>query len=1278
MKSAPRRSATWWTSAAARELAPARQRLMPPAAAAGFGAMVAISLVLVFPYRSLEEQLAREARKPDGLQTAYLQAWLEVRPDRHRLRYLFARQLLNAGEFALARQQLAALHKSGDGKFAARVLLLDLDVGIAELGTLAEGSPERAGQLQALRARLNRLAATEKTGADGENTETELATRALAVGADVAALLWFERLLDRRARLPAPAWEEAARRVLGLGEAQLAARLFFAAQAASGARGDQRRNFLAALRALQGAGQYALALQEAEARLGALGEDTETLEFLTRLALAANRPDVAQKYAVKLLRISLLPQAIDRLLAHGEPVPAAWIETLARQPLRALPVQADSGSNPSFDPSRTPHLPFDERLYTLSYEVFLANNNLRDALAVALSAVRQLPPQNPQHRLWRLRVAQVADWSGQPALALEQWHALARASNAAADWAEVRKRAQQSFDSARLTDALEFARRRAPDDTALLRQLVAAYEQQGLPERAIALVQASLSTSRTDRKARLELLAQLTERAGRDNVRRDTLRALAREFRTDTEIAVALAQLEYARGDLPAAWAALAPHLKTPPRADTDAGRDFWNTVADLAALTGRRDEAVRAYRALVAAGAADEDDYNNLIAALEESAPLEAAAVAEAAYRRFSRSFFAQQALYLRVRYGAAGETRALLARLSSPADAALLADAQFLAQRASFLLGENDPAGAARDAHRALALAPQAHNTRALLIWALVAARDADALRAALNQGHGIARNEASLWAPWAGGWLALQEPRRALPWLSRQAQRDATWSLALAEALAQLGQTDAAWQLRHRAWRELRAGKSQDAGAQRERDRQLLGLATSFETGDAARQRMQRLTAAKPLGAAHRPDAAARDAVLAYWIARDAAEVAHLWLMRRYEKTLSAPAWAELSVALAENDQPRLTHWLDTATEWLPLADRTEAAVRTGREAQAQTLAFDAAERAPDNDVLHERLWDRLLAAPDSVGAQVERFEQQPLTETRIAVNGALRLTPRWQVGGTLENIDRRSTDGAQLAPLAGGAERERGAALTLRYAPERDGAATLTLNARDGFGSTLGARLDAQTDVLPRLRIGGALGLNQTATNSVFARIGATRDFAQIDTTLRLSQREVVRAEWVLNRFAALNGGRFADGSTARIELRHRLRLDHPELSLRAGLAELRYEPRAGVEPTLLPLLPEPQRGGATNASFLPASTRQASVGLDCGDSARFRPTRAWRPFCSLSLISDQRSGTQTDWLLGARGRVIGGDDLLLSVQGGRALGEQKIPFTLWSVSYRYFY
>lgn len=1247
--------------------------------------MVAIGLVLVFPYRSLEEQLAREARKPDGLQTAYLQAWLEVRPDRHRLRYLFARQLLDAGEFALARQQLAALQKSGDGKLAARVLLLDLDLGIAELGTLAEGSPKRAEQLQALRARLNRLAATEMTGADGENTETELATRALAVGADVAALLWFERLLDRRAHLPAPAWEEAARRVLGLGEAQLAARLFFAAQAASGARGDQRRNFLAALRALQGAGQYALALQEAEARLGTLGEDTETLEFLTRLALAANRPDVAQKYAVKLLRISLLPQAIDRLLAHGEPVPAAWIGTLARQPLRALPVQADSGSNPAFDPSRTPHLPFDERLYTLSYEVFLANNNLRDALAVALSAVRQLPPQNPQHRLWRLRVAQVADWSEQPALALEQWHALARASNAAADWAEVRKRAQQSFDSARLTDALEFARRRAPDDTALLRQLVAAYEQQGLPERAIALVQAALRadrTDRTDRKARLELLAQLTERAGRDNVRRDTLRALAREFRTDTGIAVALAQLEYARGDLPAAWAALAPHLKTPPRADTDAGRDFWNTVADLAALTGRRDEAVRAYRALVAAGAADEDDYNNLIAALEESAPLEAAAVAEAAYRRFSRSFFAQQALYLRVRYGAAGETRALLARLSSPADAALLADAQFLAQRASFLLGDNDPAGAARDARRALALAPQAHDTRALLIWALVAARDADALRAALNQGHGIARNEASLWAPWAGGWLALQEPRRALPWLRQQAERDATWSLALAEALAQLGQTDAAWQLRHRAWRELRAGKSQDAGAQRERDRQLLGLATSFDTGDQARQRMQRAAAASPGGGAGLSNttdrAATRDALLAYWIARDAAEVAHLWLMRRYEKTLSAPAWAELSVALAENDQPRLTHLLDTATEWLPLADRTEAAVRTGREAQAQTLAFDAAERAPDNDVLHERLWDRLLAAPDSVSAQVERFEQQPLNETRTALNGALRLTPRWQVGGTLEKIDRRSTDGAQLAPLAGGTERERGAALTLRYAPERDGAAALTLAARDGFGSTLSARLEAQTDVLPRLRIGGALGLNQTATDSVFARIGAARDLAQIDTTLRLSQREVVRAEWVLNHFAALDGGRFADGSTARIELRHRLRLDHPELSLRAGLAELRYEPRAGVEPTLLPLLPEAQRGGATNASFLPASTRQASVGLDCGDSARFRPTRAWRPFCSLSLISDQRSGTQTDWLLGARGRVIGGDDLLLSVQGGRALGEQKIPFTLWSVSYRYFY
>ncbi|MGR5513717.1 hypothetical protein ACPV4Q_22725, partial [Vibrio diabolicus] len=46
------------------------------------------------------------------------------------------------------------------------------------------------------------------------------------------------------------------------------------------------------------------AMTEAQRRVGPLIDDTETLRFLTRLAQACNRPDLADQYARRLLHLS--------------------------------------------------------------------------------------------------------------------------------------------------------------------------------------------------------------------------------------------------------------------------------------------------------------------------------------------------------------------------------------------------------------------------------------------------------------------------------------------------------------------------------------------------------------------------------------------------------------------------------------------------------------------------------------------------------------------------------------------------------------------------------------------------------------------------------------------------------------------------------------------------------------------------------------------------------------------------------------------------------------
>ena len=80
-------------------------------------------------------------------------------------------------------------------------------------------------------------------------------------------------------------------------------------------------------------------------------------------------------------------------------------------------------------------LPFDERIYSLAYDAFLGNRNLADAFRVADSAVRQ----RPDDLAWRERLAKVAEWHGQPRVALDQWLLLARrdAPALAAAWVHL-------------------------------------------------------------------------------------------------------------------------------------------------------------------------------------------------------------------------------------------------------------------------------------------------------------------------------------------------------------------------------------------------------------------------------------------------------------------------------------------------------------------------------------------------------------------------------------------------------------------------------------------------------------------------------------------------------------------------------------------------------------------------------------------------------------------------------------------------------------------------
>lgn len=294
-----RRHAPWWTSTVDRE----RQRLIPPWMAVGLGLLVAGGLTLTFPYQNLETRIARQSQVADPLQMEYIRLWLRVRPEAHDLRFLLAQQLVLTGDYAGAHTELHRLIRHAGPQLAERAVIFEIDASLREAYAFRPDDPRRKRILMQLQERLHALAQEDLPPL----VHFALAGRAVEIGAANPAARLYAQVLARDLALPASAWEDAAQRMSALGELDLTVRLYLRAQSLATQRADKRRLFITALRTLVGAGRHHDALVRAEESLGDLADDIETLEFLTRLALAANRPDVAQHYARRMLHMSLYP-----------------------------------------------------------------------------------------------------------------------------------------------------------------------------------------------------------------------------------------------------------------------------------------------------------------------------------------------------------------------------------------------------------------------------------------------------------------------------------------------------------------------------------------------------------------------------------------------------------------------------------------------------------------------------------------------------------------------------------------------------------------------------------------------------------------------------------------------------------------------------------------------------------------------------------------------------------------------------------------------------------
>ncbi|MFJ5382736.1 tetratricopeptide repeat protein, partial [Cupriavidus sp. CER94] len=284
--------------------APERERLLPPALVLTFTAMVGVGLALMFPRETLRERLLGQGRTVDGLTVAYLEAWSRVAPNDTSFMSVLAEQYARSGRLDDAETMLERMMAVQGQDMTGHILRTRIEITQQRAYAAQPESPERAERLALMKDLLKQATADGAMRRWSLADLQTLATQSRQIGdADAASVLF--RTLGKRDPANLDFYNrQLASIALAGGNYRDSAQALFDAQARSKNLYEQRTLFLQALQTLQAGNLLDEALVEAERRGARLLEDPDVLRYLTRLALAANKPDVAAKYVERLLKLS--------------------------------------------------------------------------------------------------------------------------------------------------------------------------------------------------------------------------------------------------------------------------------------------------------------------------------------------------------------------------------------------------------------------------------------------------------------------------------------------------------------------------------------------------------------------------------------------------------------------------------------------------------------------------------------------------------------------------------------------------------------------------------------------------------------------------------------------------------------------------------------------------------------------------------------------------------------------------------------------------------------
>ena len=904
---------------------------------------------------------------------------------------------------------------------------------------------------------------------------------------------------------------------------------------------------------------------------------------------------------------------------------------------------------------------FEQELFELAHTVFLANGNLKEALAVAQRAVRA----RPGDPVWRKRAAQTAEWAGRPDLALEQWFYLARQGNQEARQSTLRlSRGLQEYPLRK--QLLEQTVREGNADPALQREYLAVAEGMGLPQDVYPLL-VSGQLGNFDPVWRLTEQARLAEQLGRPTDAVQAWEKRAAHKPLDADESLKLASLWYGQSDTIRAWQVLKQGAITAP-ANAVA---FWRTYADLAWAVQETAAAARASEQLITMGQASAVDYQRLLELYAELEPRRAYGYALAGWQRFRTPLYWYAMADTGLRSGQAKALVLFLKTLGTEERGLLARDARSWMAMAQVYRQANNPVAGLTAARVAARLAAGDADLLAAYLWMLVDLKQVAELRPLVREWEARIVASPALREPLAAAMLLLGDTHRALHHyqvLAPQRQFDPAWLASFADVLEQAGRQEAAWTVRHQAYRLLHQQRHSDlpVAAARSLHVTRAQLLLHLAPGDALSARIRQIAEGEQ-------DDFGNELILGWAMTTGQTDLARLWYWKKFARTVTRPEWARLGLALEENDRPAMAELLDSKLEQLPYRDAIEAAQRSGFIPLAQEQAWQRLQLNREDSLVDTQVRQLFGIRPGYLATGLKLQDQSGVGWAESRLELAQPVTGRYSLKAELTERQFSQLKSNALGALP---DHDLSASLTLIRQHER-GQLALTLGGRDGgLDSFVTASLAGNWQPWRDLQLGAGLELNGRASETAALSVGGSRDRLRLTALATLTPADSFFFELAAARFHDQGRHYLGQGQSADFDVRHLFTRAWPDYGVRlfGGYANYTADGTvSGRSATLVPATASP-----TAAFFVPAGFGHLGAGLFLGQAWKSSYSRDWKSFAEANFDWNSNSGAGFSYGAGLVGPVFGLDQLMFEVtQGSGQFGSSDLTTTI-GVNYRYFY